>query len=91
MVTADVWPLLVNCAASGLGIEVDTFAVGSPGQGEDFSFEVEIVDYALFFETPGNLLGRLFRFKRIDQAQPHQVLDPHLNRHSAAEGLTVPA
>jgi hypothetical protein len=81
----------VDSAAAACRIEEDAVVVGPTGQGENFVFEVEVIDQAGFFQPLGELLGRFPGFKRIYELHAYQILHLYFHRQAAADRTAVVA
>jgi hypothetical protein len=77
----------IDGAAARYCIEVDAIAAGAPREREEALLVIEMINQLIFDQTLGDAVGWLMLgFKRIDPAEPHQLFDPHLQRHGAAVG-----
>lgn len=69
MVAASVRAISIDVTKPGLLIKIDAIIIGISGQGENFSFVIEVADNPLLHQALGESLSWLFCFKGI--SQPH--------------------
>lgn len=76
---AGVGALGIDGTQAGVRVQKLTIAIGVAGHCENAVFVVEAVDELGFLQAFGDAAGVfMLGLKRLDQAQPHQIRQPHL-------------